>query len=284
MATRNYASRLTKEDLIKSGITLVTEEGLVFRGEQPVKFSINTAGYWMISIYVLDENGNKIKKPIKRQYRNCKNLIDTYVFETRAVGLHRIMWAWFHDEVPEGYVVDHINNKHEDLEDYRLENLQLLTPQENVTKDRECSTRQLKCKLNKPRSYYEEKLERYEALYEEAKTAKNVDEAHKQRANIANIKARLRYWDTNREEIETNMNKQMEHDEAKAQRLAAKKKSIRDRKILEQYKQMFKEAGNKKMWHDICTVIKNWDKFDTLQQEHIFDTLHKFFDKYGISY
>jgi ribosomal protein L37AE/L43A len=72
--------------------------------------------------------------------------------------------------------------------------------------------------------------------------------------------------------------------ETESMRIKNKKKSIRDRKLLEQYKQMFKEAGNKTMWHEICTVIKNWDKFDTLQQEHIFDTLHKFFDKYGISY
>lgn len=195
-----YASQLTKEDLIKSGITLVTEDGLVFRGEQPVKFSINAAGYWVTPIYVLDENGNKIKKPIKRQYEGCSHVTDTYIYDSRVLGLHRIMWAWFHDEVPTGYVVDHINNKHENLEDYHLSNLQLLTPGENLAKEREASGRQVKCSLKKPLSWYENRLNMYLAEYDKAKSNHDANEAHRLRANISNTKAKIRYYVANKGE------------------------------------------------------------------------------------
>lgn len=188
-----YASRLTKDELIKAGITLVTEDGLVFRGDQQVKPSIISSGYWVMPIYVLDENGNKIKHPIKRQYKGCNHLTDTYTYEARLLGLHRIMWAWFHDEVPEGYVVDHINNKHENQEDYHLENLQLLTPGENIAKERGTSTKQIKCSLKRPLSWYENRLNMYLEKYNEAKANHDANLAHKLRTNIADTKARIRY-------------------------------------------------------------------------------------------
>lgn len=195
-----YASRLTKDELIKSGITLVTEDGLVYRNDQLVNFSINAGGYWVTPIYVLDENGNKIKKPIKRQYEGCSHVTDTYVFDSRVLGLHRIMWAWFHDEVPEGYVVDHINNKHENLEDYHLSNLQLLTPAENLAKERPTSNKQIPCKLNKPLSWYENRLNNYLAEYDEAKRNHDAAAAHRLRANIASMKAKIRYYIANKGE------------------------------------------------------------------------------------
>lgn len=73
-------------------------------------------------------------------------------------------------------------------------------------------------------------------------------------------------------------------NEEESARLEAKKQSIKDRKLLEQYKLMFKEAGNKNMWHQICKIIKQWDTFEQIQKDHVFDTLHKFFDKYGVNY
>lgn len=48
--------------------------------------------------------------------------------------VHRIIWISQHGVIPEGYVIDHINN---DKTDNQIKNLQLLTPQENSTKAKE---------------------------------------------------------------------------------------------------------------------------------------------------
>lgn len=45
--------------------------------------------------------------------------------------VHRIIWIAEYGVIPDGYVVDHINN---DKQDNRIENLQLLTPEENSHK------------------------------------------------------------------------------------------------------------------------------------------------------
>lgn len=71
-----------------------------------------------------------------------------------------------------------------------------------------------------------------------------------------------------------------EQNQAKAKEAArseAKKQSIKDRQVLEQYKQLFKEAGNKGMWHQLCKVIKVWDSLEEVQKNHVWEVLHKFF-------
>lgn len=183
-----YAKKLTKEELIKSGITNVTDDGHVFKGAEEIIPRINNKGYLILFIYDFDKDGNKIKIP------NLKSAFG-YNYKMRSIGLHRVMWAWFNKEVPSGMVVDHISNKHTSLEDYKLDNLQLLTQKENVGKERVTSVKEIKCKLNKPRSFYEKKLADYESAYEQAKKNKDAKRAHHLRSNIAQTRARLRYWD-----------------------------------------------------------------------------------------
>lgn len=200
---RRYARRLTKDDLLKNGITAITEDGRVFKGEEEMTYySIKGTEYQEpylgISIYDEDEDGNKIK--ISREGRYVRKdgsvrAYDSYVYRMRMIGLHRVMWAWFHGEVPDGYVVDHIDNKHGILSDYRLSNLQLLTPAENLAKERGESTKMLKCKVDRPRSYYEDKLNRYTEEHEQAKRQHDAEKCHKLRTNLAQTKARIRYWD-----------------------------------------------------------------------------------------
>lgn len=190
---KKYARKLTKEELLNGGITLITEEGLVFKGDKQVIPSINQQGYLMLTIYELDEDGNKIKVPMKKRFKGCKNLIDSYNYKCRVVGLHRAMWAWFYGEVPDGYVCDHISNQHKSIEDYHLSNLQLLTPAENLAKEKTPSKRVIKSKWA-TKERYERLLEIALKEYEEAKLLHNADEAHKQRSKIAYYKARLRYF------------------------------------------------------------------------------------------
>lgn len=194
---KNYASRLTKDMLVKGGITCITNDGRVYKGEKEVTLSVTSYGYLAFNIYEVDEAGNKIKVPITRFYKGRKKPTNTYNYKTMLVGLHRAMWAWFYDEVPAGYVVDHINNQHTELEDYTLDNLQLLTQAQNVGKEKGESTRTLKCKLNKPLSFYEDKLSYYLRLYEQAKKEHNAKEVRRLRANIANTKAKIRYYKEN---------------------------------------------------------------------------------------
>lgn len=156
----------------------------------------------MLNLYELDEDGNKIKQPITRKFKGTKNYVDTYIYKIKTIGLHRAMWAWFNGEVPEGYVVDHINNRHGMLEDYQMFNLQILTPAENLEKEAGISTKQIACKLTRPLSFYEDKLNKYLAAYEEAKANHDSELAHKLRGNIANTKARIRYYLAHKEEAE----------------------------------------------------------------------------------
>ena len=53
-----YGRELTKEQLIASGITEITPEGRVFRGEIEVNMTKTANGYLVFSIYDRDEKGN----------------------------------------------------------------------------------------------------------------------------------------------------------------------------------------------------------------------------------
>lgn len=250
-----YAKKLTKEDLIRDGINDIKADGTVIRNGYQITLHKNNHGYLGFNIYDYDENGERIKIDKKRSFAyNTANgpkqtkKVDTYVYKIRMIGLHRAMWAWYYGEVPEGYVVDHISNKHDSLEDYRLENLQLLTPKANLAKERVESTKQIKCKMNKPRSFYENKLKHYEELYESAKLNKAPKVCHKLRTNIANTRARLRYWDAHKEEYE----------EFVKGELAMKTKTEFQKDLMElaSWKKYFKENDNKRLWHECCKIEK----------------------------
>ena len=192
---KTYASRLTKEMLMASGIELITEDGTVFRnGKQVIPIINKQNGYLMIHIYDFDEDGNKIKVPITKIRKRCKKPSNTYVYKPMAVGLHRAMWAWIYGVVEEGYVVDHKSNKHTSIEDYHISNLQLITQRENSIKDRKASTKEIKCKLDKPISYYEDKLAHYEDLYQKAMKDGDKKEIRKQALNTYIQRAKIRYW------------------------------------------------------------------------------------------
>ena len=282
-----YAKNLTKADLIAEGITEITKEGRIFKGDKEIFPhwipNKSTGDYLGISILERDSEGHLIKGKDRVYKYTCKDgTVSEYTGWTgklRTIGLHRAMWAWFYNEVPEGMVVDHINNKHSQIEDYYLDNLQLLTPKQNLAKERICNVKEIPCKLDRPRSYYEDKLAKYEALYEEAKKNHDKEAAHKQRANIAQTRARLRYWDSHKNEIENNINERSVNMSEINMTKEAKKQSIKDRQILEQYKLMFKEAGNKGMWHQMCKVIKAWDSLEEVQKNHVWEVLHRFFGR-----
>lgn len=242
-----YAKKLTKARLIQEGFTEITKEGRLFKGEREVfpqwnGKEDNANRYLCITLNQRDSEGHLIKgKDRVYKYTRKDGTIGEYTSwnaKSETFGLHRVLWAWFYGEVPEGFVVDHINNKHSRIEDYHLDNLQLLTPKENITKERICNIMELKCNLSKPRSYYEDKLAKYEALYEEAKKNKDAAAAHHLRSNISQTRARLRYYDAHTKEV-------TEVSEFK-----------KDCMELASWKKVFKENNNKKLWHECCTIEK----------------------------
>ena len=228
---KTYARKLTKEMLIANGIELITEDGTVIKNGKQIFPKQNKHGYLILYIYELDEDGNKIKIPITRICKGCKKPSNTYKFKIRTVGLHRAMWAWLYGMVEEGYIIDHKNNKHTSIEDYNINNLQIISQRENTIKDREASTKELKCKLYKPLSYYEDKLAYYEDLYQKAIKEGNQEEIHRQRDNTYGQRARIRYWLSHKEEaealiakkqadyLETKLNSDVYHAKAEVIRL-----------------------------------------------------------------
>lgn len=77
----------------------------------------------------------KTPKELKGSIVNGYHVVSIRNGATKLIcRVHRIVWISQHGIIPDGYVVDHINN---DKLDNRIENLQLLTPGENSTKARE---------------------------------------------------------------------------------------------------------------------------------------------------
>ena len=165
------------------------------------------------------------------------------------VYLHHIIYAWFNSEVPYGKEIHHID---EDCLNNAIDNLEALTPEEH--RARHATMTEEKCRLDIPRAWYEKKLEEF------LKEGKHSAAAH--------TKARLRYYDSHIEE---------------ANKLNEFRKDLLE---LEYWKDRFKEAGNKTMWHECCKVLKiaKEKKLEaTVIVKHALDVIHNTFSKYDKS-
>lgn len=261
-----YARKLTKQDLINAGITDITESGRIFKHDIDItdNLPLNTSGYKILCIYDRDEFGQCIK-----QYYTNKHGKLTYTYKIRTVTLNRAALAWHLGELPDGYVADHINNKERD--NYSMQNLQSLTPQENLAKDRDnWNSKETYCQMTKPREFYQAKLEQFLADYEQAKIDHDANKAHHLRSKISQTRARLRYWESHKDEyyayINKKNNKQAEKD--------AWKTDVAQRKLLDKWKDYFKESENKAMWHQICNVKKAWEHLTADKKDEIFEKLN----------
>lgn len=235
--SQTYAKHLTRDYLEYLGITEVSEDGTkIMKGDKELSQHFD-GRYLLITLY----------DPAIRQA--CPTELRTNRTGQIHFGVHRIVYCWYNRIIPEGMVIDHVNNN---KTDNRLKNLQPLTPKANINKERVESIKQTKCKMNKPRSFYENKLKHYEELYEYAKLNKDPVACHKLRSNIAQTRARLRYWDAHKDEYKDYI-EDMEGAIKMKKELTEFKKDLME---LASWKKFFKDNGNKKLWHECCTIEK----------------------------
>ena len=192
-----YASELTKEMLIKMGVVNVDFDTLTVYGANGPLTLIKSHNqkYIVVSLYALDENGERIRLP-RTVTRVRKNgyvyYTDSYMYKCKNIVLSRLLWAWKYGIAHAGMVIDHINNKHDELEDYRLDNLQEITPGQNLAKEKTNSNTRIVHRTKKGIGFYEDKLIQAEAEYENAKLKGDADLAHKTRSMVSYYRACIR--------------------------------------------------------------------------------------------
>lgn len=236
--------QITKSYLEYLGVINVTEDGKVFTSNGELKPHTNNMGYLYIRLYDAEKY-----KSVPKDKRNTGSGQVTIL-------VHHAVYAWFHGEVPYDKEIHHrdcdpLNNS--------IDNLEALSHEEHVLAHKALRkprkpveiTAELKCMLNKPRSYYEERLASLEATEDKTRIVQN---------QIWRYKCYLNYYDANIEEY------------TKAQNELA-----RDLKLLKEWKKLFKKHKNTNMCRQLTTVIKDWNKYSTEQKEHVFDTLGKTF-------
>ena len=125
-----------------------------------VKMKIENISYYIHPVYDLygaDRKGNIIniikKVPTKGNkmtngYMKCN--IRKYSDKQKRYFVHHFVWECFNGDIPEGKVIDHIND---DKEDNRLCNLQLMTQQQNCKKSAKNRDYTFAAKNNENRKY-----------------------------------------------------------------------------------------------------------------------------------
>jgi len=254
MKRRPYAGEITKEYLQKLGIEYVSTDGTVVikKGEQ-VAINVSEKAkkpYGNVSFYDPD-----IYAATPKEER--KNYTGEF-----TLGIHVLNYVWNRGTKPFGMVVHHQDNNPRNND---IDNLELKTPRENVMEEREESTRELKCNMNNPRSFYEEKLERLEQEYLLALEAGDQAKLHNLRSYKSQCRANLRYWDSHKEEFEEIQAVNAAKAEARA-KAELKSKHI---KVLRELANAAKANGDYDRWHNILRVINNYEAFPQEKIIHI---------------
>lgn len=164
-----YTKQLTKDDLIRAGVKDIyfnpydLQYHVINKYNRELSLHQNHQRYIYFVISDLDDEGQYIKKPIKIKRKGYKKISDTYRYKTKTIYLHRAIYVWYKGDIPQGMIVDHIDNKHDTPYDNRPENLQLLTQAENLAKEK---------------GNYRELVQRASDIEELRKTVREAHEAY----------------------------------------------------------------------------------------------------------
>lgn len=193
MKQRTYAREITKDYLIKLGITDVTPDGLhVFKNGKEMKQQKTRSGkkkyYLSVTLYDPDLRQSI---PVEERTNGTGHF---------TLGVHVVNYVWNKKDKAQGIVIDHLDN---DPFNNDIDNLDPKTPKANLHKEhRDWGIAQTKCKLNKPLSFYEDKLTHYLELHDEAQKQGDAAACHKLRSNISQTRARIRYYLAHQDEAE----------------------------------------------------------------------------------
>lgn len=239
------SKQITKSYLEYLGVTEVTTDGRVFtkNGElKPFLTGRNKRAANQDRLTIKLHDSEKYKATPKAKRTNSSGQVHIYV--------HHAVYSWFHNEVPYGKEIHHIDGN---CLNNSLDNLEALTHAEHLAKH-DKGNKELKCRLDLPKDWYQKQLDELEAI--EKKTKVNYDK-------ISVYRAKLRYYDTHIDE---------------ANNLIEFKKDCLE---LSYWKKVFKENDNKKLWHECCTIekmvkekgIEAWPVV-----KHALDVIHRTFN------
>ena len=191
MKRKEYAPELTKEYLQKLGVEDVDPSGrFIIKNGKPIPVRLSgkkRRRYLQVDLYDPDL---RQATPIEERNSSTGKI---------TLRVHIINYAWQHGIKPAGLEVHHIDRN---STNNAIDNLVALTHEEHLQVHNEAATRQLKCRLDKPLSFYEDKLNKYINELEEAKESLDEKACHTLRSNISNTRARIRYWLAHQEEAE----------------------------------------------------------------------------------
>ena len=241
MTHENFNTGLSRQYLEYLGITDITEDGRIYKGQKEIQGGLAGSGYNVIQPH--DKEGKK-----------------------RNILVHRAVYAWFHDYIPPKMQIDHRDgNRYNNS----IDNLRLATAAENrANRHHKNGTYEMRCSMKFPREHYEAMIDTLKAMPKSQYTA----------ARISHVKAKLRYWDSHAQEYEEYLAKKKAEECLKEQKTDAKRLS-EARIRLKFCAKKYKELGNKALWHSMNNVAKNAsllpiDKLEKIAQKH-FDNLAK---------
>jgi hypothetical protein len=239
--------QITKSYLEYLGITDVTEDGRVFTKNGELKphrccRSKNNPAN-QEKLKIQLHDPDKYKSTPKAKRNSNSGRI--------SIRLHHVVYAWFKGEIPYGKELHHIDHNYLNNS---INNLEALTHEEHLAKH-DKGNKELKCRLDIPREWYVKKLEDLQAI--ENKTM--VDYVY-----ISQYKAKIRYYDSHIEEVI---------------KLTEFKKDLLE---LAYWKKVFKDEGNKRLWHECCTIEKMVKTKGTdawVAVKHALEVIHEHFGR-----
>ena len=241
MKHENFNTGLSKQYLEYLGITNITEDGRIYKGDKELQGGLDNSGY--MHLCLIDKDGKQ-----------------------RSILTHRAVYAWHHCYIPPRIQIDHVSG---DRHDNSISNLRLATAKQNrANRHHDSGTYAMPCSMKHPRAYYEDLLN----------SALELPKGTTRNSRVSHLRAKLRYWDSHAEEREAYLAKQS--DKTKLKELTTEAKRLAEARLrLKFCAKKYKELGNKERWHQMNKLAANAalvsiEKLEEISNKH-FEALSK---------